>query len=410
MIWGPPRLRLEPRPLELALRDPFDLDLAAAFQASVWLLSACTVLLFVAARGKMGLPSIPPIIYKSSLRFYLLYGLLALASAAYSVSPLYTLFFAGKILVSVFAVGLLVKRADMAATVPHFLKLFFFAQIFQWLLTVFTFLMNPELVGSELTDIGYRLSGGLFEDYGTPAALAGIYFLCEALYLRRGLVRVIFMGLYGLTWIFVILSRTRSTILGAVCVLFCALVLHSSMRVRIMTVISGTLLLMAISLSTFSNMIVSYGLRGQNAEALLSLTGRVHAFRFLMTEWQSAPWLGHGYAAGSRQLLMAFVDQTGLGIGAAHDAASKVLTDLGLVGCMLLTFILVAAWREVVRLLRSVKHRKDVRPLAVHVWCLLTFFTLISVVSSGIADAGFPFLIISASVALANNRLRHCPS
>src|SRR5690606_1682772 len=87
---------------------------------------------------------------------------------------------------------------------------------------------------------------------------------------------------------------------------------------------------------------------------LRSLSDRSLAFEYLISAWSDSPIVGHGYAAGTRELMVGFFNETGMPLGAAHDVLSKVLADLGIVGALLLgisilsvAYTLLAAWRRV---------------------------------------------------------------
>lgn len=405
MMWGPPRIRLDGRPLETALQEPFDLDAAAVFQVAVWSAGFLLTLFILGGRGLEGKPFIPRIVWKSSLVWYLGYGVLALASSVYSTSPLYTLFFAGKIFVSIFAVALLTDKTDLTSRMPLVLKLFLVVNIVQLVLNIALFAADPALVGKELPGIGYRLAGGILEDYGTPAAMAGCLLLSQMFYYTQRFRRASMGALYLGTWVFVLLSRTRSTIIGASAMLLLTLTFYQRLSGRILGGLVVSIALVAVVISQSVDSIVVFGMRGETVNSLLSLTGRAQAFEFLSYEWSQSPWWGFGYASGSRQLLIRFVKESGLGIGAAHDAASKVLVELGIIGASFLLIVFTIAWLEVISLVRLSAYNPKVRPLAIQVLLLLTFFSLINAVSAGIAEASYPYLVISVTTTILRSRL-----
>jgi O-antigen ligase len=150
--------------------------------------------------------------------------------------------------------------------------------------------------------------------------------------------------------------------------------------------------------------IITFGLRGQDVNSLLTLSGRTNAFAFLLEQWKQSPLLGIGYGAGSRFLLMRFVAESGLGIGAAHDALSKVLVELGLVGTVLVTVIVAVIWREMFQLMRIVRRHFELRPVAARLFAMLAYFTLTSIVSAGISEVQYAFLVIAICVAVVRHR------
>jgi O-antigen ligase len=401
MIWGPPRLRITQRPLEAALTSPLDLDAAGMFQAAVWVCGGAVVLLMLASFAIRYRRFAPAVLWTTSLKYYLAYGLFALASSTYSASPFYTLFAAGKIVVAILAVVLLTDRGSLLSPRPLALTLFFLVNILQWLANSMLYFFYPSLVGSELPGIGYRLYGGIFEDYGAAAVCAGLYFQSQAMFYTRGHARFWNWTLYSATWFFVILSRTRSAILGAVASFAVMVLLYRRTNTRVLAVVGIVAAIGIFLVMGGLDPATQFAMRGQDLSTLETLTGRSQAFSYLVEQWKESPWLGFGYGAGSRYLLIEFVRNSGLGIGSAHDAMSRVLADLGLVGTAMMVSIFLTAWRDVVLLVRSTMADVRAHALALQLAALLTFFTFTSVVSSGIAEASFPFLITSVGVAVA---------
>ncbi|MBZ5673656.1 MAG: O-antigen ligase family protein [Acidobacteriia bacterium] len=405
MFWGPPRLRVDQRPLGIALENPFDLDGSAFFQVAVWILSALVVAFILGGRGLFGRHFLPKVVWRSSLRLYLAYGLLALASATYSVSPFYTLFFAGKILTSLLAVALLTDRSDLSRPAPMVFTVYMAVSIVQWLLNASFLLIDPKLVGTELPNIGYRLAGGIFEDYGTPTAMASLFFLSAALFSSRQMVRIGSWGLFTLTWVFLGLSRTRSSIIGALAMLLVMLTLHRRSYSRVVAFLIIGLVCLGLIATQMVDSLVVFGMRGQSFESLLTFTGRTQAFEFLVNQWKDSPWLGLGYGAGTRFLLIRFVRETGLGIGSAHDAVSKVLVDLGLLGAVVLGLVFVLTWMEMIRLVRIVRPYPELQPLAMQLFAVFVYYALTNVVAGGIAEVPGPLLVVSVCAAVVRRRI-----
>jgi hypothetical protein len=141
---------------------------------------------------------------------------------------------------------------------------------------------------------------------------------------------------------------------------------------------------------------VSSGIVGattREGEGLTNLSGRTVAFSYLFDKWQESPLIGYGFGAGARNLLIAFVEQSGLNIGAGHDALSTVLADLGLFGLGLLVVTLGAAWTSLFQL-----HRATLRAgrsvVVVHqVACLLIWVTMQTVVSASISSPSMIFVV-----------------
>jgi hypothetical protein len=367
---------------------------------------ALAVVVVLGSRGLTGKRFIPKVVWNSSLKWYFLYGALAMASAVYSVRPLYTIFFAAKILIALLIAAFLTDRTDLSAPMPLVMRLFFVVSIGECLLNLTFLAIDRALVGSEVPLIGYRLAGGMLEDYGTPAAMSGLYFLSSAVFTSDRVIRFVHGALYLVTWVFLGLGRTRSSIIGGMVVMVLILVLCRKPSTRVLTFIVIGLVCMTLVVTQLTDPIITFGLRGQNVNSLLTLSGRTNAFAFLLEQWKQSPLLGIGYGAGSRFLLMRFVAQSGLGIGAAHDALSKVLVELGLVGTVLITVIVAVIWREMFQLIHIVRGHSELRPVAARLFAMLAYFTLTSIVSAGISEVQSAFLVVAICVAVVQHRAR----
>lgn len=406
MIWGPPRLRLTSRPLETALANPADLDAAALFQVLVWALGAVLIAVILGGRLLTGRRVFPALVGNTSLRYYMLYFAVALASAAYSVSPLYTVFSAAKIFVSIMAVALLTDRGSLSDRRPLILRLFFLVNAAQWIVDGILYFAAPELVGTNIPLIGFRLNGGIFGDYGEAAACAGLYFLSEAMFYSQRMSQVIHWALYGLTWVFVAASRTRSTIVATAVMFLAVILLYRRITTRLIAVLGIFLVLAVFVVGGGVDPLVEFAMRGQKMSSLVTLTGRSQAFDFLYEQWKQAPWLGYGYGAGSRFLLVRFVKETGLGIGSAHDALSRVFCDLGIVGTLVLACAVAATAIEMFRLMKVTRSSPRAHALALQLIALASFAFLKCIVSSGIAEAPFLVLITAVGAAIARWQAR----
>lgn len=389
-VWGPPRLRLGSRPLETSLEDPLSWDWA------IWLqVSAVTVLAVVAglvwiARG-IDRPPLPQLLRRGPGAAYFLFGALALGSTVYSPYPWYTAFFSLRLLAGIAAVALLMDQPSPQST-SQLLRVFYGVFLAQWIAVLSLYLYNPDLVGDYLPGVGYRLHARIFNDFGMSGAISLFYFLISAREFRSSAATWLCVALSALAVWSVYVSRTRSTVVIAIILLIlAALQLRRPGRWLFLWVsVLCTWLALA---TTWKLEIFDYLLRGQQLADLRGLTGRANAFAYLMEYWQQRPWFGYGFAAGTRVLLVSFVRQTGLGIGSAHDALSKVLVELGLIGCAVLCLTFVWAW------IRWLQYRPDRGldadgyTLWVQAGALLATAALRSVVSEGVADFSAAFIV-----------------
>jgi len=396
MIWGPPRLRVVPRALEASLADPLNIDVAALLQVLVWLFGGLVVLLAMVSRGA-DRPPLPRALRKGSLTAYLLFCCYALLSTAYSLNALYTLFFAAKLLIALFACSLLLDAYPPTDAVRRLLAVFYTVNVAQWLAIVVCYYTSPSLVGREIPGLGYRLNAALFDDYGFSAAISGLYFLFRLAQPLRALYRLCFLLLYAFSLYFVYLSWTRSAIASAVMFFFLFVGLHQKRWIQAVSVAGCVAAVLAAVLSGLGGDVLAYLVRGQSIEAIRSMTGRTTVFQYLFSIWKESPIWGYGYAAANREFLVSFVYEYRMGIGAAHDAISKVLVDLGIAGLAILTLTVGYGFKEMALAWNSSRRWADSRQLCQHCIALFAIALLRSLVSGGVADLCLPLAIALGS-------------
>jgi hypothetical protein len=327
------------------------------------------------------------------LRWYMLFVAMAGLSILYSVSQVYTAFLAWKLVASVFVVMAL---AALSTEQPakSLLKSLYVASYLGLVLEVALLLLRPELVGVELPGIGFRLYGGIFGDYGAFASIAGLGLLVAALYGERPATRLSGWLAYAFTWYLLILTRTRSSIIGALAILAIMTLLHARLHVRF---IAGYVALFGLFLVSASEAVrqpvADLVLRGQALPVVFEFSGRTDAFTYGLQAWHQSPWLGYGFGGGNISVFAQYADITGQGIGAAHDALSKVLLDLGLLGGSVLAVCVVLALTGLVRLLVAKRARRRYRLEVLQSFALVAWVLARSVVGGGVADVSLPFVV-----------------
>ncbi len=407
LLWGLPSVRFTPRSVDAAFSGLGALDLTAWLQVGTCIFAAVVVAISCGSRIGRSLKALPPALSQGPTRSFLIYSLFALGSAIYSVNPGFTIYSASKILLLFISSAMLASHYEGGARgITACLQLFYIVNILQWTIIAALFIAAPELVGGVDPKAGYRLHGGSFGDYGRAAAFSGLFFLTAGLR-SQGRKRWSAFAVYALSCAFVLLSLTRGTMLCAVVMLCLAITCHYRAQSRILVSCAAVLILSTILLSGGWEPVTKFAARGENQADLESLTGRAQAFNFLIDKWKDSPWLGFGFGAGNRYLLLHFQEEAGLGIGAAHDALSRVLTDVGLFGATILVmasahlfFAIVAMWRRVARF-------PELRELGMQVVCLFVYSLIFSVTSSGIAEVTAP-VVITALAATALRRRARC--
>jgi O-antigen ligase len=327
------------------------------------------------------------------IRWYGIYGMLALASVTYSVSSIYTAYFAHKILVELLVLALLEwhwpsRRGSRA------LQVIFWVYSLQAAAIAILYFVRREWVvpfGAVEGAEPVRVTGGMFADYGNSALISGLFFLTVALFGSRPAYRWLAGGAYLGTWALLVLSQTRSTMAAGVAFLVIMLHAHPRARVQGALIVAGLGLGIAALLPAALEGIAAVGTR--RGEGLDTLSGRTDAFAYLIDKWQDSPLLGYGFAAGTRNSLIDFVDRRGLNIGDGHDALSTVLVDLGLVGLALLLAAFLSAWTAVGRLYRATALHREATVPAHQVACLMVWVTFKTVVDKGLAGPSEVFMV-----------------
>jgi len=335
------------------------------------------------------------------ITYNFLLSLQALLSIVYSINPLYTAAFATRFASGVVLFAYFVATRRCPEKISQIVKTFYLVFFLQWLAIAVLFMYRPSLIGTELRGVGYRLDAALFNDFGVSAALTGVFALQKLTLASSMLHELIFLIVYTLTLYFVYLSRTRFTIFFAFSALLITLALSPRLRHKLLFTCTLLALLLVVQDASVSEQLLHYIIRGQSYSEFLSLTGRVQALNYLLSFWREAPVLGLGFAAGSRARLADFVRQSGMQIGSAHDAISKILVELGLIGLTFLSLSLAFAVVEVWRGWRSAREQRAAIPLVQHSIALLGFAVCSSVASAGISDLCFPFLLAVATARSA---------
>ena len=390
---GPPRL-LRSGELDTALRPDIVYSGDYLIQIIAWALAGFAVCLSVMHRvSKHGL-RFPGNLVHGPTKWYLLYGVLAVISATYSAAPTYTLFFASKLIISLLLVSFLLERGRPEVSGMRLVKVFGYVYVGGFLALVGMYLVDPLLVGM---DRGvYRLSGGPLGGFGVEALVTGVFALVYLRYYSRSKVgRFLAMILYAVTWVFVLMSLTRQTILIAALALVLIGVMGrlSAKRVSVMmfAVVGFTLVMIFDFGGSAVLSILDHATRGMSG--LETLTGRTVVAAYLVPVWQEAPIFGHGFASGSRLALLDFADKTGLGIGSAHSSLWKALVEVGIVGAGFMMVALVLAWYQTIRLSLLRAASRDVEVLSKLALVVMVYATFSVFLNDGFAEGKLVFVL-----------------
>jgi len=372
---------------------------------TVWLGAGIIVLFLLLRQILLKKPLLPAMMKQNPAKWYFIYGLVAVISTIYSILPLYTLYFSLKIIIAMMLIGYwLMLHHNSFYAVQKLLKILFLVFILQGMAIIVLYFINPGLVGVVAGKFGYRLTGGIFADYGASALLAGLFFLNRIFYGTRKHRNLHFI-LYFISWYFLLLSQTRSSIAIAILFLIIYVLLNDNLSTKFKWIWSFSIITVIIFWVGYFDPIVDYITRKRIAFDTLS--GRTIAFSFLFERWKESPWIGYGFAAGARRHLYDFVKMTTLGMGGAHDSLSKVLIDLGIIGLIPLTLAVISSWKNLAVLYKTrINFTQRETSMVLQLICLLVMISLQSIISGGIAVLSISFIIVAYSIQLIKIRIQ----
>jgi len=405
-VLGPPQLRsrsdgynTEELANQLAFQSGFNFDANNIFRLTIWVVAAIIALYHLSKNYKtyFKIINIRPIIW------YYLFGLLALLSSIYSPSFSYTIYYSSQILI-LLILSISISRQRNVQTL---ITVLFAAFIIQWILIAIIYFIDPYLVGRADRNLGYRLVGGLFEDYGTSALISNIYFLTYIMYWKNNNIKYkLFCFLYLASWVFLLLSFTRSVIIVALIALFVNIFIHLKGKRKILFAfifIASIILFFALGLHL---PIIDSLSRGQSIEQLKRLSERTLLFSFLFEQWLKSPLIGFGYGAGARWLLADIV-RGGLPLGSAHNAFIKVIVELGIIGFIVIIISLTDTWRKVLIMVKSTYINTNYNYISIQLLCLLLMVTITSIFGDGFGGGSSIYIVIVVAVGILNFRNKY---
>lgn len=189
-------------------------------------------------------------------------------------------------------------------------------------------------------------------EVGTLAAVGALGLISTMLFRENALPRPMFGTFIGALMLMAVLAATaaRGPILAFAIALFMLLLIKMDIRIRAAVVLAGTALLAALfvagpdvqawldSASSGNGRLTYTFFRGQSAQDVLELNGRVALWSELSPAIGDRLFLGHGYLA-SRAVILDAAEWA----AAAHNALLQSVLDLGLIGSVALIALIGAA-------------------------------------------------------------------
>lgn len=312
-----------------------------------------------------------------------LFALVALASAVWSIAPILSLLKAG-VLAAVYGLVILLTRTwvslrEAVASVVTVAQGLVIASLAAGVLV-------PRLVFSAYYELGKpaRLRGLFPEIHSVPLGWLALVALLGAVaglgrwsWQQRGIGRPL---LAAAALVALVLTQTRAAWGGAIVAVLSYLALrgHRSALARVaaaLTIVAAAGIVVGLVAGSTVGL-PTYLTRGEGAENLASLGWRLPMWSEAMNVWMSRPITGHGYYVGHRlgeyadafaqletyfHAEMAFID----------GAYVETLLDLGIIGLVPLGSLAVSAALESIRYIRSNSPDRLAVVAAIILWSLI---------------------------------------
>lgn len=261
---------------------------------------------------------------------YVLYVVVCGASAVYSPAPLETLWKAFELVVALtvaFVWLLGTKGSPSSATqLLHALLFVMFAVVVWALVGVLLFPGIAYRLWDGVREVSTASASGILPSVNanTLGQLAGTVFVAGAILVlergsRLGGALVAAVGLAGL-----IAAHSRTSLVAAAVI--AAVVLWAQRRLRAMIV---AVPLVAATALVGADVLSAFFARGQDLDALRSMTGRTQMWTIAWEAFLGAPWLGSGFYAGHKALALSDLVEF---YSSLDNTYLEALVDVGIIG------------------------------------------------------------------------------
>jgi O-antigen ligase len=189
--------------------------------------------------------------------------------------------------------------------------------------------------------------------------------------------RTFYLAFLGLTLLTMLLAQTRSAILGFV--FGTALLLYFSKRTGWTVCLLLAVVLLFLT-TTAGSLFTKYMRRGQDADAVASLSGRTDWWESGWTEFQKRPWAGSGGFTARFTVLAKLGDQE---VSTVHNTYLEAAVGVGLIGLAAILITFIGVWKWVIREFRYSSTDSVRRQLALEAVAVLGVITVRSFFSVG---------------------------
>ena len=308
------------------------------------------------------------------------FGIVSLASTAWSVYPAWTLYKSCEYLLDVALLAAILVTIRSARAYKHFVNwtwvLYGLLLLSVWLGVVVWPQQELYPVGFKIGLLGVRLTGVVPDvssnDVGTFGAILALVSLCRLLPIAgRSSERIWYTLLFTASTATMILSQTRSAMAGFLFGVFLMLLFSKRLGLSaFLSFVVGPLLL----LTSLGGLVWAFLKRGETAQVLGTLSSRTIWWSYALQKFLERPLTGFGaYAAGRFAVLATH----GLTVTSTlHSDYLEIIVGTGIWGLIPALAALLGTWWFLVRYLQRSSEATLERQLAyeaVAVLGLLTF-------------------------------------
>ena len=299
--------------------------------------------------------------------FMLLYSIIAMLSALYSVGPVISLWKGFEVFVLVLTGIYLASELKTATDIQWLMDALAFFMLFLVISVLLGVVLAPGEVFVRLTlssaivvrGIGPPINPNSLTQF---AALLAVFSFINVIdgKARRRVGKGIWI-VFGMAVIAMLLGHSRTSIFAGILAAGGVLFFGRHRLLAIVMALGGTLVML------LSEVVESYIYRGQSQDVFLSMSGRTHFWDRAWEVFIQSPIFGHGFYAAQRSLM---------GVSSVDNTYLEVLLGVGILGLAAFVIPIVLA---AFNLLRS-RPRKSDSGTMTRLWLqLMTLFVLLFV-------------------------------
>lgn len=345
---------------------------------------------------------IPKIVFRGSFSLFFILFILSLLSSIYSRIPLYAAYRANQIIIAIILISFILDESNdflIAHKLVKFIYIFAFIN-FAWV--VFANYFHPEWVSMISFGSGKRVLGGFpfRRDFGFIPLILGIKFFSDLNKSNDAKKKLFYFTFFLFSLWGILIYRTRGIIFAfPICLL---IILYFNKKINIKNFfIMGTFFIFIfiiqnyLPIKYFSS---DYILRKEE-HSLISLSGRLEAWKLGIKKLQTIPIIGYGYTTSVFGL--AREREGGIPVPTDfHQAFLATYYELGLLGVIILMAFIIRFIKDFKLVLKKVDNEKDkkllIELLAIQI---STFFGLFSTTNI-LTGISFSLVVLIVTIAV----------